>query len=142
MLPLLSDIISLSSSPMYSQSSPHPSSKSSTLCSLSLSMKCLYPTYRKTNFSSTSHRILADLNVKTTQKEVTEFFPFIGRKFVLKPVSVWQCFPRQQTVELTEQRPRSAGGVNTTARTEGLLPRYRMYWDGLKRADLGTTETG
>ena len=38
-LPSLSDTISLSSSPLYSESNTHPSSESSTLCPLSSSMK-------------------------------------------------------------------------------------------------------
>ena len=49
-LPSLSDTISLSSSPIYSESSAHPSSQSSTLCLLSSSMKSLYPMLQKTNF--------------------------------------------------------------------------------------------
>ena len=68
-------------------------------------MKSIYPVLLKTNTSLTSHRVIiiiifilfsclfiyvylfADLNVKTTQKDVIELYPFIRRKFVLKPVS-------------------------------------------------------
>ena len=49
----LSDTISLFSSPIYAESSTHPSSESSTLCSLSSSMKSLCPTLQKTNISLT-----------------------------------------------------------------------------------------
>ena len=42
----------------------------------------------KTNISFPSHCIFADLIVKITQQEVIKFSPFIGRKFILKPVSV------------------------------------------------------
>ena len=92
--PSLSDTTSLSSSPIYSEPSTHPSSETSTLCSLSSSMKSLYPMLQETNVSLNSPRISANLNVKQ-QQEVIEFSPFIGRKFVLKLVSVWLCFPRQ-----------------------------------------------
>ena len=95
-LPSLSDTISLSSSPLYSESGSHPLSKPSTLCSLSSSMKSRYPMLKKTRISLISHRIFTDLNIKTMQWEMIELFPFIGRMFVLKLVSVWLCFPRQQ----------------------------------------------
>ena len=36
-----------------------------------------------------------------------EFSPFIEREFILKPVSVWLCFPRQQ---------------KQNSRNEGLIP--------------------
>ena len=66
LLPSLSDTTSLPS-PIYSESSTLPLSKSSTLCSLSLSMKCIYPVLQKTNISLTSLCLFADLKVKTTQ---------------------------------------------------------------------------
>ena len=56
------------------------------------------PNASETNISLTSHHIFAYLNIKTTQKEVMEFCPFIGWKFVLKPVSVW-LFSKTTTVE-------------------------------------------
>ena len=62
-LPSLSDTMSLSYSPIYSESSTNPSSESSTSCSLSSFMKSIYPTLQ----TLTSHCIYADLNVKTTQ---------------------------------------------------------------------------
>ena len=65
-LPSLSDTISLSSTPVYSESNTPPSSESATLCSLSSSMKSIYPMLQATNISMTSHRIVADVNVKTT----------------------------------------------------------------------------
>ena len=43
-----------------------------------------YPVLQKSNISFTSNCIFADLNVKTTQEEVIEFFPFMGRKSILK----------------------------------------------------------
>ena len=43
------------------------------------------PNALETNISLTSHHIFADLNIKATQQEV-----------ILKLVSVWLCFPRQQ----------------------------------------------
>ena len=49
-LPSLSDTISLSSSPVYWESSTHPSSESSSLCSLSKSMKSIYPMLQKLIF--------------------------------------------------------------------------------------------
>ena len=49
-LPSLSDTISLSSSPVYSESSIHPSSELSSLCSLSKSMKTIYPMLQKLIF--------------------------------------------------------------------------------------------
>ena len=57
MLPSLFDTTSLSSSSIYSESSTHPSSESSALCSLSSSMKSLYPMLQKTNISLTGHGI-------------------------------------------------------------------------------------
>ena len=81
-LPSLSDTISLSSSPIYSESSSFPSSESSTLCLLSSSIKMIHPMLQKANISFTRHRIFTDLNVKTIQQEVIEFSTFIGRKFV------------------------------------------------------------
>ena len=65
-LPSLSDTVSLSSYPIHSESSTDLSFESSTLWSLSLSMKNLYPVLQKT-ISLTSHRIFVDLNVKATQ---------------------------------------------------------------------------
>ena len=50
LLPLLSDTISLFSSPVYSESNTHPSFESSTLCSLSSSMKSIYPMLQKLIF--------------------------------------------------------------------------------------------
>ena len=44
-----------------------PSAQSSTLFPLSSSMKSLYPMLQKSNTPLTSHRIFANLNVKTTQ---------------------------------------------------------------------------
>ena len=61
-----------------------------------------YPMLHK-NISLFSHCIFADLNAKTTQQEVTESSPFIGRKFIFKPVSVWLCFPRQQKQSLQNE---------------------------------------
>ena len=46
-LPSLSDTTSLSSSPVYSESSTHPPSESSALCRLSSSMKSTYPVLKK-----------------------------------------------------------------------------------------------
>ena len=66
-LPSLSDTVSLSSSPIYSESSTHPSFESSTLCSLSSSMKSIYPMLQKANISVTVRCIFVDSNVKTTQ---------------------------------------------------------------------------
>ena len=66
-LPALSDTISLYSSPVYSESSTYPFSKSSTLCLLSSSMKSLYPMLQKTNISLTSHHTFANLNINTMQ---------------------------------------------------------------------------
>ena len=99
-LPSLSNTTSPSSSPNYSESSAHPPSESSTLCPLSSSMKNIYRMLQKTTISLTSHCIFADLNIKTMQQEVIEFSPFIGRTFILKPVSVWLCFPRQRKQSL------------------------------------------
>ena len=56
-LPSLSDTTSLSSFPVYSESSTHPSSKSSSLCSLSSFMKSPYPRLQKTNIFFNSHRV-------------------------------------------------------------------------------------
>ena len=64
-LPSLSDTVSLSSSPLYSQSNTQPLSKSTTLSLQSSSMKSLHPMLRKTNISLTSHCIFANLNVET-----------------------------------------------------------------------------
>ena len=50
MLPSLSDTISLHSFPIYSKWSIHPSSKSSTLCSLLSSMKSMYPMLQKNKY--------------------------------------------------------------------------------------------
>ena len=122
MLPSLSDTIKLSSSPVYSESNTHPSSESTTLCSLSLFMKGIYPKLPKTNISLTSHHIFADLNVKTTQQEEIEFSPVIGRNFVLKPVSVWLCFPIQR-----KQSPWNKGLVPQAvwAQTQGTRASFR-----------------
>ena len=65
-LPSLSDTISLSSSPVYSESSTDPSIKSSTSYSISSTMKSIYPMLQKTNISLTSHRIFADLKARPT----------------------------------------------------------------------------
>ena len=108
----------------FSESSTHSLSESSTLCSLSSSTKSLYPVLQKTNISVTSHRIFADLNVNTTQWEVIDFSPFIRRKFVLKPVSVWLCFSRQQK-ESTE-RGASFRGRREHNRQERRLPRFAV----------------
>ena len=66
-LPSLSGTISLSSSPIYSESSTHPSSMSSTLYSLSSSMWSIYPMLQKTNISLISNHIFVNLNVKMKQ---------------------------------------------------------------------------
>ena len=66
-LPSLSDTISLSFSSVYSESNTHPSSESTTLSSLSSSVKSIYPVLLKTNISLTKHQIFADLNIKTMQ---------------------------------------------------------------------------
>ena len=66
-LPSLSDAMSLSSFPIYLESSTHPSSELSTACLLTSSMKSMYPLLKKTNIVLTSRRIFADLNVKTMQ---------------------------------------------------------------------------
>ena len=66
MLPLLSDTISLSSSPVYSESNTHPSSEPTTLCLLLSSMKSTYPMLQKTTISLICHCIFPNLNVKTT----------------------------------------------------------------------------
>ena len=63
-LPSLSDAISLSSSPVYSESNIHPSSESTTLDLRSSSIKSIYPVLQKTNIALTSHFIFADLNVR------------------------------------------------------------------------------
>ena len=83
-LPSLSDTISLSCSTVYSESSSHPSSESSTSCSLSTAMKSrfIYPLLQKI-----SRCIFTDMNIKTKQQEVIKLSPFIGRMLVLKPVS-------------------------------------------------------
>ena len=91
MLPSLSDTISLSSSPVYSQPNTHPLSESITLRWLPSSMKSIYPMFQKTNISLTTHHIFTDLNIKMPL-EVIGFSPFIGRKFILKPVSVCCVF--------------------------------------------------
>ena len=62
--PSVSDTTSLFSSPIYSGSSIHLSSESSTLCSLSSCMKVVYSMLQKTNISLTSHHIFSILNVK------------------------------------------------------------------------------
>ena len=82
-LPSLSDTISLSCSTVYSESSSHPSSESSTSCSLSTAMKSrfIYPLLQKI-----SRCIFTDMNIKTKQQEVIKLSPFIGRMLVLKPV--------------------------------------------------------
>ena len=117
-LPSLSDTASLSSSPIYSGSSTHPSSESSTLCSLSSSMKSMYLMLQKTNTALTGHHIFADLMPKQTQQELTEFSPFIRRKFVLKPVSVWLWFSKTTKVEFVDRGPRSPGGVSKNTSNE------------------------
>ena len=58
-----SDTVSLSSSPVCSESSTQPSSKVSALCLLLSSMKNLQPVLQKTSISLTFHDILADWNV-------------------------------------------------------------------------------
>ena len=121
MLPSLSGTTSVSSSPIYSESSIHPLSESSTLCSLSSSMKSLYPMLQKTNISLNSHHICTDLNIKTTQQEVIEFSPFIRRQFVFeigfslavfsKTTKVvrgtWPSFHGQREHKREEQGPHS-----------------------------------
>ena len=57
------------------------------------------PTASETDISLTDRHIFANLNIKTTQQDVMEFSPFIGRKFVLKPISVWLCFSKTTKVE-------------------------------------------
>ena len=64
-LPSLSDTVPLSFFPVYSESSTQPLSESSVLCLLPSSMKSIYPVLQKTNISSISNLIFADLNVKT-----------------------------------------------------------------------------
>ena len=64
----LSNTTSLSSSSIYSESRAHPTSESSTLCLLSSSMKSkIDPILQKNNICFTSHRIFADLIIKTMQ---------------------------------------------------------------------------
>ena len=60
---------------------------------------------QKTNISLNIHHISTNLNIKTTQQEVIGFSPFIGRKFVWKPVSVW-LFSQTTEVEFAERGPR------------------------------------
>ena len=69
MLPSLSNTMSLSSSPIYSGSSTHPSSKSATFCSLSSATKSLHPMLQNANISLTSLRIFANLNIKINHKK-------------------------------------------------------------------------
>ena len=55
-----------------------------------------------------------------------EFSPFIGKQFILKPVSLWLCFSKTTKVEFVERGPRSAGSVSTAARKEGVV-----LWNGM-----------
>ena len=48
------------------------------------------------------------------------FSPFIGRKFVLKPVSVWLCFSETTKVEFADRGPRFA----VRKRVDRLIDRY------------------
>ena len=105
----LSELTSLSSSSIYSESSTHWSSESSAICSLSSSMKSLYPMLQKTNISLNSHHICTDLNIKTTQQEVIEFSPFIRRQFVFEIGFSLAVNSKTTTVEFSEWDPRSAG---------------------------------
>ena len=47
------------------------------------------PVCPKSNIYLTDHCVSTGLKVETMQEEVTEFFPFIRRQFILKPVPVW-----------------------------------------------------
>ena len=67
--------------------------------------KSLSPMLQRINMSLNSHHISTDLNVKTMQKEVIEFSPYIRRKLVLKLVSVWLCFPRQRQKSSWNEAP-------------------------------------
>ena len=127
-LPSLSDTLSLSPSPIYSESSTHLSSESSTSYLLSSSIKSIFPMLQKINISLTSHHIFTDLNIKAMQQEVIEFFPFVGRKFGFKSSFSLAAFSKTTKVEFEEQGPHSMGGVNTTLRKEGLLPQYKVCY--------------
>ena len=100
--------VSISCSSAYSKSSAHPLSESSTLCSLSSSMKSVYPMLQKTNSSLTSHHIFTNLNVKTAQKDVIEFSSFIGRKLRFETGFSLAVFSKTTKVEFVERGPRSA----------------------------------
>ena len=94
-LPSLSDPTSLSRTPVYFRIK-QPSIIRVIIFMLPIKIHRKYKqSALETNIFLMSHHIFADLNVKT-QQEVIEFFPFIARKFILKPVSVWLCSPRQQ----------------------------------------------
>ena len=47
------------------------------------------PVCTKSYIYLTDHCVSTGLKVKPMQEEMTEFFPFIRRQFILKPVSVW-----------------------------------------------------
>ena len=79
---------------------------------------------QKANISLTSHNFFAHLNVKTLQWEEIGLSPFIGRKCMRFETGFSVAvFSKAPKVEFTEQGPRSAGSVSTTAKNEGLVPR-------------------
>ena len=55
-----------------------------------------------------------------------EISPFIGRKFVLKPVSVWLCFPHRRKHNREERGH------------EGLVPRYGSWSEWLRSSHRGS----
>ena len=73
--------VSLSSSPVYSESSTHPLSNASTLCSLSPSIKSLSPALWKSNISLTNHCVLAGW----------EFSPFIWNQAPIHRPTLQLC---------------------------------------------------
>ena len=86
----------LLSSQIYSEPSPIHCPHHQLYAGCHRPWKVYIQCFRKL-ISLTSHCIFADLIASRMQEEVIEFFfSFTGRKFVLEPVSVWLCFPRQQ----------------------------------------------
>ena len=73
--------VSLSSSPVYSESSTHPLSSASTLCSLSPTIKSLSPALWKSNISLTNHCVLAGW----------EFSPFIWNQAPIHRPTLQLC---------------------------------------------------
>ena len=86
----LSDTDSLPSSPVYSESSTRLSSESSTLCSLSSSMKSIYPLLQKTNIYLTNRSIFAPILMqKQRNRKRQSSLPLSDQSFFLKLAEVW-----------------------------------------------------